>query len=190
MSNLSILIIAILPLLIFAIVDSLATVKVAVLSAAAMALGEVLFSYFYFGEIDSFSVASIFLVLAMGGVAYLKDSRQIFYLKPAILSFAFGAFLLVTYFMGEYVLLDGITKYSSFLPEQNIENINQPMIREVLQLCSLTMGVALIVHSLVATFAALRMSRWWWFVIAGLSSYLFLVLGIIFAVILVNVNSF
>lgn len=92
MGSTSLFLVVLIPLLVFAIVDTFASLKVALIAAAVAALGEVAFSYFYLGEIDSFSMASVFLVFLMGGVAYLKESRQIFYLKPAILSFASAPF--------------------------------------------------------------------------------------------------
>ena len=173
----------IVPLLLFAIVDSFATMKTALIVAALGALGEVVFTYFYFGELDSFSVASVFLVLLMCSLAFLKDSRKIFYLKPALLSFGFGLYLTVTYLMGEYVLYDGYTKYSHLfdIDTQSLEILGPERIERLFKKASITTGIGLILHSIVATYAALKLSRWWWFAIAGLGSYVFLFVSMIFA---------
>ena len=173
----------IVPLLLFAVVDSFATMKTALIVAALGAFGEVAFTYVYFGELDSFSIASVFLVLLMCGLAFLKDSRRVFYLKPALLSFGFGAFLLVTYLMGEYELYDGYTKYSHLfkIDQQSLEVLGQERINQMFKNASLTTGVALLAHSVVSTYAALKMGRWGWFAVAGLGGYLFMFAGMIVA---------
>lgn len=178
------LLIIIIPLVVFALVETFGSVKTALIAAMIAAVAEVVFSYFYFGHIDSFSVASIFLVLLMGGLAYKKESRRIFYLKPAILSFAFGAFLVIAHLMGNHVLLDGITKYSELFSEDQRMLFSQDGMMKVLSLAGLTVGLSLMLHGLVSAWAAYKLSRWWWLTIAGLGVYLFMFIGLIFAVIL------
>ncbi|MCB9026507.1 MAG: septation protein IspZ [Bdellovibrionaceae bacterium] len=173
--------IILIPLLVFALVETFGSVKTALIAAMIAAVAEVLFSYLYFGHIDSFSVASIFLVLLMGGLAYKKESRRIFYLKPAILSFAFGAFLVIAHWMGNHVLLDGVTKYSElFSEEQRMIFANDSMMN-ILRRAGLTVGIALIFHGLVSAWAAFKLSRWWWLTIAGLGIYIFMFVGMLFA---------
>ncbi|MCB0392022.1 MAG: septation protein IspZ [Bdellovibrionales bacterium] len=173
--------IVLIPLIIFAIVESLGSIKTALIAAMVAALAEALFSYFYFGDIDSFSLASIFLVFLMGGLAYVKESRRIFYLKPAILSFAFGFFLLISYFFNHHVLLDGMTKYSEFFPEeQRLLFANESMMK-ILEMCGATIGVSLILHGFVTAVAAYKLSRWWWLTVAGVGVYFFMFIGILIA---------
>ena len=174
----------IIPLLLFAIVDSFATLRAALIVAALGAFGEVAFTYYYFGELDSFSIASVFLVLLLCGLALVKESRSIFYLKPALLSFGFGAFLTIAYFLGNHVLLDGFNKYSLAIPvnAEAFAMIGKERMDLLFINMGLTTGVALLAHSVVAAYAALKLSRWWWFAIAGVGVYAFMFLGAIVAV--------
>ncbi len=173
------------PLIVFAIFEAWGSLRSALIAASVTALAECVFTYFYFGELDSFSIASIFLVLIMAGFAFYKDSRRLFYLKPAILSFAFGGFLLISYFLGSHVLLDGVTKYSIFLNLEQQQALTHENMRRMLRIAGLTVGLSLLMHGLVSTYAALKMSRWWWLTIAGLGIYPFMLAGIVFAAILI-----
>ncbi len=174
------------PLIVFAIFESIGSLRSALIAAMVAALAESIFSYFYLGHLDSFSVASIFLVLLMGGLAYKKDSRIIFYLKPAILSFALGLFLMGGYFLDYHVLLDAMTKYSDMFSEEQQMLFAQEAMTNMLRIAGLTVGGSLIAHGVVTTFAAYKMSRWWWLAVAGLGGYAFMFVGIVLA----NVFSF
>ncbi|MCB0341745.1 MAG: septation protein IspZ [Bdellovibrionales bacterium] len=181
MGSTSLFLVVLIPLLVFAVVDTFASLKVALIAAAVAALGEVAFSYFYLGEIDSFSMASVFLVFLMGGVAYLKESRQIFYLKPAILSFALGAFLVGAHMMGHSVLLEGVTKYAQLFPPEQQEVLAQPMLVKILTNASFTVGISLILHGLFTAWAAYRLSRWGWLAVAAVGVYFFMFAGLVAA---------
>ena len=181
------LIIILIPLVIFAVVESLGTVRMALIAAMIAALGEAVFSYFYFGHIDSFSIASIFLVILMGGLAYIKESRRIFYLKPAILSLAFGLFLVVAYFMGNHVLLDGMVKYAELFSEEQRLMFSTETMMNILKMSGLTVGASLVGHGVVTAIAAYKLSRWWWLTIAGVGIYIFMFIGMISASVLVNI---
>ena len=169
------------PLFVFALVETFGSVRAALIAAMVAALGEVLFSYFYFKEIDSFSVASVFLVLLMGGFAYAKESRRIFYLKPALLSLALGGFLLIAYLLDHHVLLDGITKYGQMFSAEQRNLLEREVMQKVLRLSGLTVGLSLILHGLLSAWAAFKLSRWWWLVISGLGIYVFMLGGILLA---------
>ena len=180
MSSFSLLLV-VLPLLVFILVDTFASLNIALVAAVIVAIGECLFSYFHVGELDTFSVFSIFLVFLMAGLAFTKKSRRIFYLKPAILSFGLGLFLVITYFMNKYVLYEGMTKYGDLFPPEAKAALDHESVQKMMKSASLTVGLATILHGVVATYAALKMNRWWWFVIAGLGAYVFLFAGMIFA---------
>lgn len=132
----------IIPLLVFVLVDTFASLNVALIATILVALAECLFSYIRVGELDSFSLFSIFLVLLLAALSYSKKSRRIFYLKPAILSLGLGLYLIITYFMDQYVLYDGMLKYGSLLPEANSSILQTEQFQQVLKHSSLTIGLA------------------------------------------------
>ncbi|MCB9091421.1 MAG: septation protein IspZ [Halobacteriovoraceae bacterium] len=180
MSNYSFLYV-IIPLLVFVIVDSFASLNTALITTIIAAIGECAFSYYSIGELDSFSVFSIFLVILLAGLSFSKKSRKIFYFKPAILSLGLGFFLIITYMLDQFVLYDGMMKYGRLLSEPTWSMMQNERFQHVLKMASLTVGIASLFHGLVSIFAALKFNRWWWFVVAGLGSYFFLFLGILAA---------
>ncbi|RME16627.1 MAG: hypothetical protein D6797_04145 [Bdellovibrio sp.] len=186
MSFLGALLLIVIPLLAFAIMESLLPVRKALIGAGVVAFVEFSFSYFYFKEVDSFSWFSLFLLLVFISVAYLKDSRRVFYFKPSLLSFAFGGFLLVSHWLGHDVLLEGIEKYSRLLPEDKYLLFQTPQMRNLFQMTGVTVGWAFVMHAIIAAWAAWKLNRWWWFFIAGLGSYVFMLGGMIVAFVLVS----
>lgn len=171
----------IVPLLVFVIVDTFASLNIALVVAVLVALGELIYSYSITGEIDSFSVFSVFLLCVLGGLSYFKQSRRIFYLKPAILSFATGIFLLGSYLLGYDILLDMMERMNALLTDQQKEAIDNPMVQKAFKIAPFTLGIASLLHAALATFAALKLGRWSWFLLAVVGSYVFLVLGLISA---------
>ena len=167
----------IVPLLIFVLVDTFASLNIALICTVLVAGGECLFSYFYLGSLDSFSIFSIFLVFLLAGLTFTKKSREIFYLKPAILSLGLGIFLIVTYCMWQYVLYDGMLKYGDLLSTDSSVILDNIKFQAMFKNASLSVGLAMILHGLLSTYAALKLNRWWWFVLAGLGSYVFLFVG-------------
>ena len=172
----------IIPLLIFVIVDTYASLNVALAVTGLVALAEFSYSYFVSGTIDSFSVFSIFLLIVLGCLSYFKQSRKLFFLKPAILSYATGTYLLISYLMGYDVFIELLGRMDTVLEAEQKEMFQLPQVQGMLKYSPLTLGVACLLHGFVATFAALKLNRWGWFLVAGLGGYAFIFIGLIFAI--------
>jgi len=87
--SLELLLVGILPVLVFAIVDSTSTPRRAILAAMLMAVAELVYSLVRYGELDSLTILSFLLVLVLGGLAFLRGGGLLFKFQPAVL----GVFL-------------------------------------------------------------------------------------------------
>ncbi len=171
----------ILPLLVFVIVDSLAGLKAATITAIIMALLEAGLSLYWFGEIDLVTGASVLLVLGLAYITYHKQTAIFIKFQPVILSFLMGAMLLVSYWMGKPLLLEMSLKYSSFFPPEAQARLSHPLFQRLMVETTWWGGWAMIAHAAVTAWAALKLSNWWWLAIRGIGFYVFTLLAVFIA---------
>ena len=60
------------PLIIFTILESFGKLRLALIAAILSAIAESAYSYYYYKSLDSFSIATIILVMVMASLAYYK----------------------------------------------------------------------------------------------------------------------
>jgi len=169
--------IGLLPLLVFVIIDSTMGLKAALVTAVIVAVGEAIFSYVTFGELDVVTLASFLLVVVLGAVAFFKKNSLVFKFQPVILSLFMGLILLVTYWMGNPLLYAMAIKYKAQFPPEMQQQLEQPMTQAVFIAASHYFGYSLIAHGLVTAWAAIKLSNWWWLAIRGFGFYIFLFIG-------------
>lgn len=171
----------ILPLVVFVIVDSFAGVQAGMIAAIILAVAEAIFTYFYFGEIDSVTWLSLALVLALAAVTYFTNNTMFIKLQPVALGAVVGLVLLVSYMIGKPLLLTMSQKYQSFFPPQVQMILEQPKVQRQLQLLTLTSGIMTLAHAGLTAYAAMKMSNWWWLGIRGIGYYIFLFAAVVLA---------
>lgn len=175
------LFIGIIPLLIFVILDSLSNLKAALIGAVIMALFEVIFSIFYFGEIDILTILSFVLVVVLAYFSYKKGKSIHFKMQPVILSFVFGFTFIIAYFLHYPLFYIFSIKYKQYLPEQFNLFLSYPIFVDFLKLASLYMGYGFILHAIATWITALKLSNWWWIIMRGVGFYFFSILAILVA---------
>ena len=188
MQSLSILM-GILPLLAFVIIDSFFGIRAGLISALVLAVAEACFSYIYFGELDSITLASLFLVFLMGVVALKKESKMVFLFQPVILSAGLGFYLVISYLLGYPIILDFMLKYKSFFPVNFQEQLNYEFVQNVFRALTYTSGIGFLLHALLNAFAALKLNKWWWIGIKAIGPYVFFFLSYLAAVFIVRLQA-
>jgi intracellular septation protein A len=152
----------ILPLILFAIIDSFGGLKTALITAAVLAIAELLFSYFYFGEFDFITVTSVALILIMAAAAYTKKSSKFFKMQPVILSFVLGAIFLIAYLMGHELIYEMWEKYKVALPDATKEKFSHPFYVYMMKSYSFHIFWGLWLHACLCYFAAIKFNNFWW----------------------------
>ena len=179
------LLIGIIPLLLFVVVDSLAGLKSALVTTIIAALIEVIYTYATFGELDSVSIISLILVLALSAVSFQKKSAMFLKMQPVVLSLLFAAALIGSWFIGEPLLYTMMMKYGPKMAEamnpQLLEAFENPVYIRLLKISTPTIGVGFILHAGATAWAALKLSNWWWIAIRGIGFYFFMFASYMFA---------
>ncbi|RLA63055.1 MAG: hypothetical protein DRQ88_07350 [Epsilonproteobacteria bacterium] len=177
--NYSALLIGIIPLLIFVLVDTFAGLKVALISTVAMALLEGVFSFYYFGEIDSVTIFSLFSVVLFCYISFRKKDPLFIKLQPAILSLVMGLVLIISFSIHEPLLLNLATKYKELYPPEFQLQFANPHFLKLLEISTFSMGLGLLAHALVTALAAFKLSNWWWLAVRGVGFYFFVGLSLV-----------
>ena len=171
--NSNFFLLGIIPLLLFVIIDSFFGVKKAAAMTILAGVGEVLYSLYYFGELDQLSIITIVTIVLFGGFSFYLNRGIFIKLQPVVMSFIFGGALIYSYMIDAPLLLEFATKYSHLLPESNQQMIVIPQFQQILSISTLTMGIGILCHGFATLIAALYLSNWWWLVVRGVGFYLF-----------------
>jgi intracellular septation protein len=170
----------ILPLLAFVIIDTFFGMKAALVGAVLLSFLEAILSYHYFGYLDLVTGFSILLVIILAITSYKYKKEVFIKFQPALLSFVMGFSLIISYLISKPLLLSMMLKYKTHLPENLHQISTTKHIVDSLTIGTNVFGWALLLHSFVTGWAAIKLSNWWWIAIRGIGFYLIMFLAAIF----------
>lgn len=169
----------ILPLLVFAVVDIFAGLRAALIAAVVIALAEVGWSYYAYGEIDTLSWVSLGLVVIMGGISFYMKNDRLFKFQPVVLGIVSAATLLYFQWLDDPLLLQMMPKVALMFPEEERARFTSPaVIAKMRQLDSLLVG-ALLMHAGLVAWAAIKKTTFVWLVVRGAGFYVILALTLL-----------
>ena len=163
------------PLLVFVVLDSLGRLRWAIAGAVLAAVLEVAYSLLVFGEVDEFAYVSLGLIALFGGLSVRFNSAVYFKFKPVVLNLAMASVFLFTYAVDRPLLLLGVERYGTTLPEVLQQRLAHPAVRQLLERASLNVGFGLVAQAGLVGWAALRLSTWWWFATRSAGFYVMMV---------------
>lgn len=170
---------SLIPLIAFAILDTYASLNVALIATIILTIIEVIYTLISIGHLDGVSLFSIALVALLVSLSYLKKNRMIFKLKPAILNAGMGAYMLIFYAFNQPILLDIVQKYPKMIPSETLQVLNTPAGQTMLKKLSFTFGVGLVIHGLIVGYSGIKHNNFWWAIIN--------IFGLIIAMILASI---
>ena len=159
------------PLLVYVVVDSFTSMRMALVAALVVAALEIVYSQYRFGFIDEFAYVSVGLVLAFGGLSIKFNDARYIKFKPVVFSGLMALACLVSYGVGKPLLVMAMDRYSHGLPEAMVQLAQDPRMLPLWARSTLFIGYALVVHAVLVAWAALRLNKWWWFAARSLGFY-------------------
>ncbi len=188
--NSSAILFGVLPLIVFAIVDSFSSLKYALVSATLLAFLEMGFSFYYIGKLDIVTGFSVFLIIVLAATAYTNKKGIYLKMQPTVFSAILGLAMIILYFAGHPILYEMMHKYQSALPGQYTMMMQNPAMIEITKLSSHYCGYSLLLHAAANAWAALKLNNFWWIAIRISTFYFFLFIGMIAAGIHVRMTMF
>lgn len=160
----SLLLIDAVPLLAFVLLDTFSTPRKAVIGALVVSAPLVAYEVYRFGAVDEFTLLSAFLIAVLGGLSLRFDNAVFFKFKPVLFDAIGAAVLVGSYLLDRPLLVTAMTRYGPhMLPEPYLSQLQQPRFLAVLALCTLYMGIGLLLHAGIVAWAALRLGTWGWY---------------------------
>ncbi len=155
-----------LPALLFVLIDSFSSKKAAIIGATAMAVLELAFTLIMYGAIDFLSVMAVCFALFFGFLSFKLNNDIYFKLQTPILNTFFAAAFLFSYHILKRPLLTVMME--KYMPGfvANLEatrGIDTSLFMGMLNTLSRDMGIWLLLHSSLTAYAALKLSKWVWF---------------------------
>jgi intracellular septation protein A len=176
------LLIGIIPLLLFALLDSYFNLKIALIAALIITLIEFIYTIYAFGQLDSISLLSIILVLSLVGLSYKNNNRIIFKLKPGILNVSLGLYMVVTYLFGKPLFIELIAKYPTLISQDQYLMFQTLKGQALLTTLSFNMGVALTIHGIIVGYSGIKHNNFWWAIINSIGLIIAIIIGSLSAI--------
>lgn len=176
--------IGILPVLVFVILESASGKRTALISAIVLAFLELIFSLVVYGGIDELTIIG-FVLVGIAVFLSLKTNNDLYFkLQPALLGLIFAIVFLVFYFILDKPLL--VVMYDKYMKGAVGDILNNEMKRAVflkaMQILSRDMGFWFLLHAGLTAWAAVKLSKWWWFAIRVPGLYLIMMLACFIAI--------
>ncbi|MBE7412447.1 MAG: septation protein IspZ [Leptospiraceae bacterium] len=175
--------IGIIPVLVFVVLESFTNKKMALLSALALAVAELIFTIVVYKTIDEITILGFFLI----GVAVflsLKTENDIYFkLQPAILGWILAlVFFFFYYVLNRFLLNEMFHKYMGDSFQNILEQTTDPeFLENYLKLLSKYMGWLFFIHGTLTGYAAFKLNKWWWFIIRVPGLYILMIVFSILA---------
>jgi intracellular septation protein A len=158
----------ILPLLVFVILDSFSSKKVAILSAMGMAVAELIFTLVQYHTIDGLTVLAGVLAVSFGYLSFRLQNDIYFKLQAAIVGAMMGLALIFYYYCLDQPLMNvAMSKYfgDKFYVLMAAKGWSKPWVDEFMRRISRDLGWWLLGHAGLTAYTALRCNKWIWFAV-------------------------
>ncbi|MCE9596454.1 MAG: septation protein IspZ [Spirochaetia bacterium] len=176
--------IGIVPVLVFVILESVSGKKTALISAIALAFLELVFSLVVYGAIDELTIIGFVLVGIAVAISLKTDNDLYFKLQPAALGLIFASVFLVFYFVLDKPLL--IVMYDKYmkgaLGPVLADDTKRIVFLRAMHTLSRDMGFWFLLHAALTAWAAMKLSKWWWFAIRVPGLYIIMLLACFIAI--------
>lgn len=184
--QISLFLVGLAPLIIFAILDSLFSLKAGLLGAIVAIAFEIGLSLYFLGELDNLTLFNVALILVFTAIAWKFNKPEYFKLQPSIMSAVFGAVLLGSYLIGHPILSEMVFKYEDQLKKliegnpAQAEMFANGFFYNLLTETCFTLGILLFVHAALTAYTAYRRGNFAW-LLARFSWYGFMFVAMIWA---------
>lgn len=184
--QLSLLLVGLAPLIIFAALDSLFSLKAGLLGAIVAIAFEIGLSLYFLGTLDYLTLFNVGLILLFTGISWKFNKPEYFKLQPSIMSAVFGAILLGSYLIEHPILSEMLMKYKDQLQKLVEDNPAQAemfasgFFYDLLTETCFTLGILLFAHAALTAYTAYRKGNFAW-LMARFSWYAFMFAAMIWA---------
>ncbi len=160
--NATLLVLAVLPIIAFAIVDAKAGLKAGVVTAIVLSVLLFVANWALLGVFDPFSLIEPIFFIVLGLISLRVKNSLYFKFQPVVLNIL-GALLLAGFqIAGQPFLVRWAPVMDKIMPPENQGVLTSPMVLSKLSTLSHVMIYVFLLHAAWVAYAALRQSNWAW----------------------------
>lgn len=156
------MLIALIPLIVFWVVESYASLTTALLAAMVFGIGESGYAYWRHGRVDRLTLASTVLVLVTGALGLIWNNGLLFKLKPAMIEIALAGGLFVSVWVGKPAMI--------VMVQQQLKRQLPPERLAYFRGVTWRMALLFVLHAALTAYAALELSTGSWIFVKGVGS--------------------
>jgi intracellular septation protein len=153
-----------LPIIAYTIVEEMYGAFYGLIAGMVLGIFEVLYEYKTQKKVETITWISNALVIGLGCISLFTNEGFWFKMQPALIEFAMAIFLMVSYFLKKPLLLE-LARKQGMLEKINPEQ--RPVFENSYRGLTFRIGVFFILHSFLATYAALYWSTASWALLKG-----------------------
>ncbi len=157
----------VLPVVLFAIIDSFYGPTLGMVAGLVCGVGEIIWEWFSEGHVDSLTWGSNALLLGLGLVAVLTQKGMWLKLQPSIMEVVFAGLLGYFWFKNNDFLLSAIELHTKKLGIAFIPDGARPIFQEHYQAMTARMSFFFAFHAALSAWAAFRWSTFAWAMLKG-----------------------
>ena len=147
-----------LPIIAFTVIEEKYGVIAGLIAGMVFGVGEIIYEYASVRKVSTITWIGNGLILGLGGISLISSEGIWFKLQPAILEFGFFVFLLISWVMKKPFLVMMIEKQNPEAPD---------FIKTQMNGMTLRLSFFMLVHAVIATWAALYWSTEAWALLKG-----------------------
>jgi intracellular septation protein A len=159
------------PVIIYVVLEKRKGLKIAVLSSLVMATLLVFYFVIRYDFNDRLLWLEYGLLMGLGATTIKLNNDHFFKFQPVIVNGVLGVYILAVHFLDGPIMLRYMSLFEKMIEDPQLLNmIKTPRMQEVMSSLSWMLGVIMIAHALLVSYAALKWStvKWMW---ARLSIY-------------------
>lgn len=166
-----------LPVIAFTLIEDRYGVLWGVVAGMVFGVGEMSLEWLRERKVSAITLGGNLFILVLGGISLLTQEGVWFKLQPAIMEGVFAAGLFISWFMKKPLLL--------WMMEKQRGEVPAPL-REAFPGMTFRMGVFFLIHTVLATWAALKWSTQSWALLKGVGFTLSFVLYMAVEILLIR----
>jgi intracellular septation protein A len=174
----------IVPLVVFVLVDTFASLKWAVVAAIVFGVFDVLLSYYSTGELDPGSLVALALLCLLGWVSLRSGDAKWVKLQPVVQAVALALFVLYFQVWGQPLIERYAPLMRQATPPAWQHLYDDPVFLRKLDHAVDALVAVFLIHGALVAYAAYRMSNMAWLLIRGLGIWVLVAVSSILCMVL------
>ena len=167
------------PLIVFVVVDAIANIKWAVISAILFAIADVFVGHLTMNVWDPGSIVAVVLIMILGWLSLRRKDDLYVKLQPIFLEVGFSIYIAYHQFFGTPILTPYLPIVQAAVPPEYRARFNDPQLIDLINSGITGLIPVLLLHAALVGWAAYKASNLTWLLVRGVGIW-----ALIFAMVL------